>query len=794
MSHGPALKWATDLGLALGLVGALIVVAAIEPRPTPPAPPAELSIAAASPSTDNEIPPLPPLELSFASAVADKELPPLPPPPPPPPPPPREELPLPFQDKVDSKKLISVGFTRLGTYGLVRMGPTEKEDKRLTFEQHGRTNQSAVMIDGNVVLPFFHPEHGRVVKDLVTEGKIEAITSDKLKGDKKEEANLLTSDGPYIIQWEAGGVRFEQRVEYEAGLVSRKIDTLRIRYTLTNVDTRPRKAGMRLMVDTFIGSNDEVPFFVPGQKNVIDKPTAFTVKAKNIPEYILALERNDLSDPTMTVVQIGLAQGPPAERPDAVILSQWPGDRSAASRNPDNPFAAVQWLFFRWDYPLAKSFDKDSALSLVYLPTTIAPGKQRVFEYTYGLGSLAGANPELSLYPYGPFVPGKPFRLSAFVKNAKPGQTVTLALPPGFALDQGEPETKPVELQSGVEVTKVDWLVTPAAEFGGKAELQATLTGAANPAKQTIFVPNPWPALQPVVVTGKPVAGGVVRVTTAVFNAKADTTVTLALPPGATFEAGSTATQPTTSGSVAQATWLVRLPPDAKGNLPVTVKMANPDASAAGVIAIPPTVPTLVDVKVDGLLQAGGKLRIIAQIADADASGSVEVKLPKGVVLVGDEKASKPTPAGRQKQVFWIARVDAGRVGPANFTVRLLPNGAASSKQVELVPATPVLSFQLAKAAPAAPSKPFWVVARVQNPGDATKATLTLPGGFAFAGGSIAEIVMEKKTTADVTYTQAAWLVRLDSYTESQVELKVSVPGVGTQSIEVKCERGSVIR
>ena len=55
-------------------------------------------------------------------------------------------------------------------------------------------------------------------------------------------------------------------------------------------------------------------------------------------------------------------------------------------------------------------------------------------------------------------------------------------------------------------------------------------------------------------------------------------------------------------------------------------------------------------------------------------------------------------------------------------------------------------------------------------------------------------MLMEKKTDDGVVYTQAAWPVVLDSYSDSKAELKVTVPGVGAQTVEVKCERGSVIR
>jgi hypothetical protein len=794
MSRGLVTRWALDVGLASGLLAALAVVAAVEPSSAPPTLPDNFSVAAVPHSTEAEIPDLPPLPISFDDLRPDKELPPEPLPPQPPQLP--EEIPSPpqpFEDKVDPTKLLGIGFSGLRTYGLVRLGKSQEENKKLIFDQFGHTNHTAVMID-NVVLPFFHPIYGRVVKNLDSDGKVDAISSDKLKGDNKTEAGKLSNNGPYIVQWESRGVLFEQRVDREAGLVSRKMDTLRIRYTLTNIDTRPHKAGMRLMIDTYIGSNDGVPFFIPGQKKVIDKPVE--IPKKDVPDYILALERNDLGDPTMTVVQIGLTppQGSATERPDAIAITQWPGIPAYAALNPTNPFAAVEWLDNKWHWPLAKSFNGDSAIVLAYLPATIAPGKQRVFEYTYGLGSLSGQNPELNLAAYGPFVPGKPFRVSAFVKNPKPGQTVTLDLPDGLSLDKEDPQVKPVEIQAGVTITKVDWLVTPSDEFGGKAKLTATLSGAAKPETYTIVVPNPRPALQPVLVTGTPAPGAVVRVTAAVFNSKVGTTTTLELPAGATFEPGSVALQPVSPGSVVQASWLVRLPPDAVGDLPVTVRMANPAATVVGVIRVPPTVPKLAPLRVDGTPQAGGVLRITAQVANPAAGGTVELRLPPGFALSPpDQKESQPTPTGN-RPVSWIVRVAPGRVGPATVAVRLSPQGQEESKTVEVAPATPHLIARPATDAPATPGRPFWIVARVFHPPERLKATLTLPPDVSLAGGKAPEVPMEGKTAEGVPYAEAAWPVTLDAFGGPVIEFKVTVPGVGTQSVEVKCERGSVIR
>jgi len=786
MAANPA-RLAIDVGLAAGLAAILAVVAAVEPSPAPPVPPPEL--VSAAPSGGDEIPPLPPLTISFESGLSEKALPDLPPPPPAPESPPPEKIPdsAQFEDKIDKTRYVRVGFA-WGRVGLTRKGPLDEEERRLTFDVCGLTNHTAVSVDANV-RPFFHPDYGTIVKDLESEGTTDSIKSDKKFGETKSETSKLKNPhGPFVLQWDSGRVRFEQHVEYELGAASRRYDTLRIRHTMTNLDVRPHKAGMRIMIDTFIGSNDGVPFYLPGQKEIIDKPVELS--GKKVPDTILALEKPDLSDPQMMVVQIGLAPPPGSAsvRPDAVAVTHWPGRANAAD--------PVQHLDRTWFYGRATSFGNDSALVLAWLPTDIAPGKHRTFEYTYGLGSLSGGNPEINLAAFGPFVPGEPFQVSAFVKNAKAGQTVSLELPVGLELIQGETAEKPVEPQAGVVITKVDWKVKPSIEFGGKATLQATLSGAAMPASYAINIHNPRPTLHNPAVSTKPVpaAGGVVRITAAVTNAKAGGTVSLDLPPGVRLEAGSEAVQAVKPGLVDQRTWLVRLGPDAKGKLPFIVKMVNPAAKQSGVIEIPPAVPKLAQLVATGLPQAGARFRITAQIANAEAGGTVELKLPDGVVLEGKEEASKPTPLGRQMQVSWVVRAKPDRSGTAKFTARLSPQGTEASTVVELTAAVPTLIARAASDAPAKPGKPFWIVARLYNATDGAKATLTLPAGVSLAGGAKAEVAMEAKTADGATFAQAAWPVTLDTYTDSKIEFEVGVAGAGAKKIEVKCERGSVIR
>ena len=58
-----------------------------------------------------------------------------------------------------------------------------------------------------------------------------------------------------------------------------------------------------MMLDTFIGANDGVPFVIPGQKDLLTDMRNFS--EKEIPDYIEALENPDPANPG-TVAHIRL--------------------------------------------------------------------------------------------------------------------------------------------------------------------------------------------------------------------------------------------------------------------------------------------------------------------------------------------------------------------------------------------------------------------------------------------------------------------------------------------------------
>ena len=67
-------------------------------------------------------------------------------------------------------------------------------------------------------------------------------------------------------------------------------DTLRVSYIMKNEDTREHDVALRVMIDTYIGDTDGVPFYAPGREGLITGPESL-VGAK-VPQYLFALQGN----------------------------------------------------------------------------------------------------------------------------------------------------------------------------------------------------------------------------------------------------------------------------------------------------------------------------------------------------------------------------------------------------------------------------------------------------------------------------------------------------------------------
>jgi hypothetical protein len=295
-------------------------------------------------------------------------------------------------------------------------------DKRLTFSADGSTNNTLVRIDG---------------KDLAFGGRGGKLTEKgvNLSPDTARQARQRSQS-----VWSAGNIRVtqtleivpgKQPVEVALGARKRLLDTCVIRYRIENPDTQPHHVGLRLQIDTLIGSNDGVPFAVPGLPGLITTFKDFRTPAE-VPEFIQALEKPDLRDPG-TVAHLTLRL-PGLEQPGRVSLTHWAG-----SSPP-------------WDVPV-RDIGGDSAAVLYWPERDLRPGERRVVGIAYGLSSFANIAPEgkLALNVEGAFRVGKVFIVLAYVHNPAPGEAIRVLLPDGLELAGGRVHENVPPLPAGIK-------------------------------------------------------------------------------------------------------------------------------------------------------------------------------------------------------------------------------------------------------------------------------------------------------------------------------------------------------
>jgi hypothetical protein len=296
--------------------------------------------------------------------------------------------------------------------------------KRLTFHENGASNNTCVRIDG-AEYQYGRAPGTRVAKDY--------------KESRQRHA------------WQTGwafpdGAHVTQLVQILPGAQTGQLDTCLVLYTLKNESKVLRKVGLRVLLDTYIGANDGVPFAIPGRPGLLTTPAVF--EKDKVPDYVQALERADLKDPG-TVAHLGLngLQLPRVELEpiSKLIVCPWESDAvgwdvKIAAENKDKPI-------------------KDTCVVLYWAEKSMDAGEVRHMAYTYGLNPIStpeGAG-NLALTVGGSFVVGSDFTVTAYVKNPQPGQQVTLTLPEGLAFVSGQKPEQAVEGKG--DYSQVSWRV-----------------------------------------------------------------------------------------------------------------------------------------------------------------------------------------------------------------------------------------------------------------------------------------------------------------------------------------------
>ncbi len=272
-------------------------------------------------------------------------------------------------------------------------------------------------------------------------------------------------------------VRVTQHVQIVPGQ-SGYLDTCLIHYTIRNEDTGKHKVGIRVLLDTYIGANDGVPFTIPGQKGFVETHADF--ERKQVPDYIEVIEKPDNPKDPGTVARMGLRNInlPRAQLEDVDMLRicRWPGSTAIWDWEPENMDT--------------KGENKDSCVVLYWPYLSMNPKDTRDVGFTYGLGALdigpaAEAGPAgtvLAMSVPASVPPETDFVVTAYVWRASKGDTVKLELPAGLKLAKDETDEKTIE--EGGSRSQVFWHVRSGGT--GKYTLHATSGKAKAKPKQVV--------------------------------------------------------------------------------------------------------------------------------------------------------------------------------------------------------------------------------------------------------------------------------------------------------------------
>jgi len=330
-------------------------------------------------------------------------------------------------------------------FGLLAKDPEHPgQPKKLTFDEHGLSNNTVLRLDGREYI--FGQSPGKWIE---------------MKSRLPGETAGLPRDGIASL-WSVADdtIRVRQEVEIVPGIQSRRLDTCLVRYVLENRDRRLHRVGIRFLLDTFIGGNDGVPFTIPGASGLCDTKMIFDTPER-VPDFIQALEKDDLRNPG-TVAYLQFRIGANIESPSRVLLGGWP--------NPELRKIGIweaQAQLTGWDVPFISIKERiggveadDSAVTMYWDERPLRPGQARVVGFTYGLGSgdAQESGGHLLLTVGGRLVPNVEFTLTALVHDPRPGETVTVDLPPGLEArgqqrTQTVPPTPPSASRSDSPVT-----------------------------------------------------------------------------------------------------------------------------------------------------------------------------------------------------------------------------------------------------------------------------------------------------------------------------------------------------
>ncbi len=633
---------------------------------------------------------------------------------------------------------------RFGITGTAAAGPAAF--KQLTYSANGSTNTTVVSVNGATAeLGGFQGKWTRL--NLPLDGI--PPTANAVRGTHST--------------WQFGTVTYNQVLEIVPGqpvtvngVSRRNLDTVLIRWVIHNIDSRQHSAGLRLQLDTLIGSNDGVPFTVPGQTGLVSTFADYRDPA-TVPDFIQALERFDLNNPG-TVAHMTLKPGGGIEPAQRLSLTHWPGASLV------------------WNIPV-RSLTGDSAAVLYWPEKTLKPGEKRTIGFAYGLGNVS-ATDKLGLTLGGSFEPGQAFTATAYVESPIVGQTVRLELPDGLKRIEGA-ETQPVAIQNagGRNTSVVTWKIL--VERTGDHRLKVvsstglsqsktiSISGGATSGggRLAIDLQGSFEPGQTFIVLGK------------VTDPSEDQTLTLNLPAGLQLSNGSSTQRvptPPAELKYALVQWSVRV--ISAGRYPVRV-VSSTGVTQTKTITIeqPGRADGAFNIVLTGDFEPGKTFNVSTKVVTPVPGQALTLILPTGLTR---EDGAETQTATSDASLVWKVRVT--QVG--KYTVGVKSTTGITQRKTLMIepPGESAGRFTFELVGDIQPGKEFTVKAQVAKPVTDQKLTLNLPKGLTLVKSDAEQLVPREGNLATLT-----WQVRVTGSGRLPVRVESSTGLARTKTISL---------
>ena len=189
-------------------------------------------------------------------------------------------------------------------------------------------------------------------------------------------------DNTIITVCQFNTVTVTQKLSLYHNPTTKAKDTALISYELNNTDTKSHNVGIRIMLDTMLGSNDGAPFRIGD--DAIESEISFS--GNSVLQYWQAFDSlvspNIIAQGTLSDPQSGI------DPPNKVYLANW-----------------GTLADYAWDTPYEKGLsfvrtgeaEKDTALAMYWSPKPLKPGSSYKVSTLYGLGQISLAKGKLSL-------------------------------------------------------------------------------------------------------------------------------------------------------------------------------------------------------------------------------------------------------------------------------------------------------------------------------------------------------------------------------------------------------------